>query len=484
MSGIDEPMHRIHSNSADQHSLLAASFTRIAGLAGAVVLSFVAAASAPYVYRFGPKFDQMLNSSHAIYLPILFLMGCGLVYYLVKNAEIAVSMFYLVGFFKGDPRLESVPVDLTIAIALIMMIAMLVRLLFVGQELKLPTAFLFYLPILFLMFFSLLYTPNFEAGLDKTLRFTLLTCFGAVSPFLLVDTPERIKRFLFGLVVGGVVMSINALFMLGGNDRLVSPSGVTIALGLSAGLGIAIIWSLYFPRLSLIQRVLLYPILGVLLIALIGSGARLANVGAVACLAIALFYYRNLFVDVAITATLGIMALPFVRIPEASFEYLASLTRPHDAFGTRSGLMDLGLHTFMSHPLLGVGVQGYRFLSPNPITYNYAHNLLLEMGSELGVFAVIAFLALVACSFRVMFRLLRDTSSPDILVYRCVFCVMILPALDICVAGDMNNDKLSWFMFSMPFVLQAYSASRPQPFVSRSQEPARVLRRLEATTSR
>jgi O-antigen ligase len=441
---------------------LAALF-RFSVVAAAMAVSFGAAVGAPYLFRVAPRVSQFLSSSHAMYLPLYLIAAFASVYFLLRYAEVTVAIFYLVGFFKGDPRLESTPVDLTLGLGVLMIAAMVLRLVFTEQTLKLPMTFLFYLPILFLMFFSLLYTPDFNAGLDKTLRFLFLTCFGAISPFLLVDTPVKIKRFFGGLIVGGVAMSINSLFMLGGGDRLIAPGGVPTALGLSAGLALTGIWTLYFPTMSLAQRALLYPVVGVLLIALVGSGARAANVGTVVSIGLALFFCRKLLIDLGLTLFFGLLTLPYIRIPDASFAYIASLARPHDAFGTRSDLMDLGLRTFIAHPLLGVGVQGYRFLSPNPTTYNFAHNLFLEMGSELGIFAVVAVLGLAACSLRVMFRLVRDVRSPDIVLRRAIFCVLVLPIVNICVAGDINNDRLAFFMFSMPFVLQAYASTHGAP---------------------
>src|SRR5262249_35295205 len=106
------------------------------------------------------------------------------------------------------------------------------------------------------------------------------------------------------------------------------------------------------------------------------------------------------------------------------------------------------------HPLFGVGIQGYRYVTPNPLTYNFPHNLLLELGAELGIFAVIAFLALVVCSFRAMFRVLREAYPENIALYRTVFLILILTCMDASAPGKLNNDRLLFFMLSMLFVLE------------------------------
>jgi O-antigen ligase len=439
--------------SSYQRSAVQLRRLKLIAVVAAIALSFVVAMFIPLLSKVQSRATQLL-SAHALYVPFLLVGGAAALLFFLKFPEIAVSLFYVVGFFKGDPRLDATPVDLTVTVAVIMLIAMGLRLFFTDRTLHLPRDFIFYAPILALMFISLTYTPDLAAGLDKTLRFLFLTLMGAISPFLLVDTPEKIRRFLAGLVLGGILMSINSFFMLGGEDRLTAPSGETTALGFSAGLALVIMWALWFPAMSLFRRMLLYPFVAVLMVALVGSGGRFANVGTAVCIGLSILFYRKLAVDLAIMLGAGIAALPFVRIPTASLDYLASLAHPHQAFGTRTDLMEFGLRTFLDHPLFGVGIQGYRYVTPNPLTYNFPHNLLLELGAELGIFAVIAFLALVVCSYRAMFRVLRDAYSSNAALYRTVFLMLILTCMDASVSGEMNNDRLLFFMLSMPFVLE------------------------------
>jgi len=260
------------------------------------------------------------------------------------------------------------------------------------------------------------------------------------------------------LVIGAILMSINSFFMLGGEGRLVAPSGDTNALGFSAGLALIVIWTLWFPKLSLMRRILFYPLIGVLAVALVGSGGRLANVATAVCLGLSILFCKRLIVDFGIIAGGGIAALPFVNIPAASLQYLASLTRPHDAFGTRTDLMQFGLQTFLEHPLFGVGIQGYRYVTPNPLTYNFPHNLLLELGAELGAFAVISFLLLAFCSFRELFRLLREYNPHYFALERTVLSLLVLGCLDVSVSGELNNDRLFFFLLSLPFVLRQFTS--------------------------
>jgi O-antigen ligase len=457
---------------ADQHALDVSSAAvskwsgraiKLAVLFFCVVASFALTIAVPFVTRIEPKIYRAFAATQPVYLllaaAVVGIAGC----LLLRHAEIAVAIFYVIGFFKGDTRLESSPVDLTVSVAVLMILAIVIRLAFTETELKLPRAFLWYVPILFLMCMSLSYTPSLAAGLDKTLRFVFLTLLGAISPFILVNSRVKLERFLTTLVSGAILMSINSFFMLKGEDRLVAPSGETTALGFCAGLALIVIWTLWFPKLSLARRILFYPLIGVLAVALVGSGGRLANVATAVCLGLSILFCRQLVVDFAIMVGCGIAALPFVNIPAASLQYLASLTRPHDAFGTRTDLMRFGLQTFLDHPFFGVGIQGYRYVTPNPLTYNFPHNLLLELGAELGVFAVAAFLIFAGSSFGELFNLLREHNPPYVALERTVLSLLVLGALDVSVSGEMNNDRLFFFLLSLPFVLREFISRETLP---------------------
>src|SRR5258708_26883974 len=118
-------------------------------------------------------------------------------------------------------------------------------------------------------------------------------------------------------------MSINSFFMLKGEDRLVAPSGETTALGFCAGLALIVIWTLWFPKLPLVRRILFYPLIGVLAVALVGSGGRLANVATAVCLGLSIFFCRRLTADFGILLGFGIAAIPFFHIPRPSIQYRA-----------------------------------------------------------------------------------------------------------------------------------------------------------------
>jgi O-antigen ligase len=420
------------------------------------VCGFATVFGADFLNRAQAQVVQALLAMGLLKATCFLVLGIAAVYLLLKRAEIALALFFLIGLVKGDPRLASTPADLTVVVGSVVLLAVCIRLLSGKGELHLPREYFFYVPLLAMMVVSLTYTPEFSPGLEKLLRFLCLTGIGIVSPFVLFDSVSRMKLFFVSLAVGGFLVAINSLTMLGGQERMVSPSGLNTELGAASAVSLIIIWGLLFPQLSLLRRVLFYPLLGILVVALIGSGGRFANVSAVICVLVGAVLCRKLWGDLAIFAVLALLALPLIWIPQASYDYLGSLMHPPQAMGTRSDLLALGVKMFAEHPVFGVGLSGFKFLSPNPLTYNYPHNLILELGSEMGVVASLCFLGLAFCSFWEICKQLATPYQRQDSLAATVFLLLIYSFLDAMVSGDINDLRFMWFMFALPFVLRNF----------------------------
>lgn len=434
---------------------------RLAGFSFLFVLGMAAVLLADWAGRLGTQGLQLVASAGFLKAGCYLTVGLLITLFLIRYAEIALALFFLIGLVKGDPSLSSTPIDLTVLVGVIVQLGVCYRLAIKRQPLLLPVEYICYVPLLAMMILSLTYTPDLAGGLDKFLRFVCLTGIGIVAPFVLFDEFRKISRFFAVLILGGIGLAINSLTMLGGEERMVSPSGLNTELGAASAVALILLWILVFPRLTLLKRMFFYPVLGLLGVALIGSGGRFANVSAVVCILIGAILCRKLFTDIFIIGGLGLLVLPFIWIPQASFDYLRSLLHPSQAMGTRNDLMWLGVRMFSDHPLLGVGAQGFRYLSPNPLTYNYPHNLILELGSEMGIIAAMSFLALAFCSFREICRQLRDPVLRTTPLVLPVLLLLIYVFLDAMVSGDINDMRFMWFVFGLPFVLRILASTVP-----------------------
>ena len=134
---------------------------------------------------------------------------------------------------------------------------------------EIPSAYFLFLALIAMMAVSLTYTPNFDAGLDKLLRFLTLTGVVIVAPFFVLGSPKAMKRFLIAFGSLAFVICCYSLTSLGGSDRLVTPSDNTIGLGHIACALILLIWLAVLPRYRYPLRLFVYPLLAV---PMIGSG--------------------------------------------------------------------------------------------------------------------------------------------------------------------------------------------------------------------
>jgi O-antigen ligase len=169
-----------------------------------------------------------------------------------------------------------------------------------------------------------------------------------------------------------------------------------------------------------------------------------------------LLLYRRLAVDVACFSTLGFATIPFLKIPEASFEYLGTLFNFHNVDGLlnfRAELLSFGWKLLQQHPLLGVGIQGFRYYSPNAALYNWPHNIFLEIGCELGIPAVLLVCAIFGSAIRESLRQLRDHVSPYATLAYVAAALLLAGIVNSLNTGDINSDRSTWLFVSVVFLV-------------------------------
>lgn len=423
------------------------------------VVGFAVAFIVEAAHRVEAQGFHVLASANPLKAFCLLTIGSFAVMLLLRYPEVTLALFFLVGLVKADPHLAAAPMDLTLAVGGLLILASVYRLFTSKKPLQVPREYFLYIPLLIMMVLSLAYTPDLAGGFDKFLRFICLTSIGILAPFILIDDERKLRRLFLAMTVGGLLISIQSLTTTTGDDRLVSPSGLNTELGAASAIAIIVIWTMIFPNLSFLRRVLLYPVLGVLTVALVGSGGRFANIITAICILLAALINRKLITDLVLAGIIGILALPFTHIPEASIEYLSSLAHPSGAMGTRDPLLRVGVQVFSHHPFFGVGLQGYRSVSPNPLTYNFPHNIFLELGAEMGMIAAFAFLALAFRSFLESARQMRDPLGRRDPLVVTVFLLLIYVFVDAMQSGDINDLRFMWFIFGLPFLLRILQPS-------------------------
>src|SRR5271170_4584637 len=402
-------------------------------------------------------------------LPLVFL-GAAAAIALLLYPELALALYVVIGDVKGDERVAALlPWDLTLALGGVLIAGIILNFLRKKRSVAMPPAYFLFVALVALMVASLSYTPVLDAGLEKVGRFLTVTGIVIVGPFFVLGTAQAMKRFLIGFAVVAFVICAYSLGSLGGSDRLVTPSSNTIGLGhIACGL-ILILWFGALPRLPFLKRILIYPLLAVPALSLIGSGSRGAALALGAVILLSLFFHRALWADLLCLAALGFAVIPFVNIPVASFEYLGTLvnsTSVNALLFFRAELLSYGWKLLQQHPLLGVGIQGFRYYSPNAGLYNWPHNIFLEVSCEMGLGAGLLVIALFVLAIREAWRQLNDSESPYLVLSQIAAALLAVGIVNATNTGDINSDRSTWLFLSLVFVMrglrnEASSAVQP-----------------------
>jgi O-antigen ligase len=106
------------------------------------------------------------------------------------------------------------------------------------------------------------------------------------------------------------------------------------------------------------------------------------------------------------------------------------------------------------HPILGTGLQGFRYYSPNPELYKWPHNIFLEIACELGIPAALIACALFAAAIADAIRQLRDTISPAWTLSELAAALLVAGIVNATNTGDINSDRLTWLFLSLVFVMR------------------------------
>jgi O-antigen ligase len=419
---------------------------------------------------------------------VMLLIGAIAAWALVQHPDVTLALFVLVGSFKGNPSIrEILPVDLTLLTAIILLIGVgrnLVR----GEScVSIPRSFALYLPIVFMTLLSLTYTPDLDLGFKKASRFLTLTCLAILVPFAVLTTLQRFKRFLVALLAMGLALALNGLSGLGGTERFgsVSDPQLTIQLGVASTQGLLILLVLFLPTAGRFMRVGIYALALVLLVALVGSGARSASIALLVGMLIAIGLGRIAWYDVAFLVAASAIALLTVKIPEASYLYLQTLLHPSRVLSFRGVAMSVGWNLAAENPVFGVGIAGYSHFSPNPLLFNWPHNVFIEIAAELGVPAAMAFVGLTGCAIWTAVKSAMASRNNQLAPISAL-CLMlsVLSVLTMLNTGDINDTRMMWLYLSLPYIVRSFSdrAERARRMLTR--EPLYVERttvRLGAT---
>jgi O-antigen ligase len=382
---------------------------------------------------------------------------------------IVFALYLSAGQFKGDPRLNWIPADITLLFAVLTFL-----LLFATFALWKPTingAILWVLALYFAFVMSGLNTEWTPYASEKFNRFITLTLLSSVTPFVLFKNWDEIRKLFNAIIIIGVLITIDALSIFVQNmghwtaeSRLTATASNTIELGRYAGMvGIYVILraaqrSAFIFFLSVVALIV---IIGVML----GSGSRGPILGVIIALSTAFFIFhrgdakvvvRILFLVAAVVVFLSMATavLPARSVQRIEMFFSSdgfAQSSDNSSVILRENALRVAIENINDHPM-GIGVGGFeRITRTHSREMVYPHNIILEILMENGWITGLFFIALMLITLH---RSASTALTEKTVEAQVVFSLIIFFFINALVSGDLNDNRFLFALISI--TLAAY----------------------------
>ena len=401
--------------------------------------------------------------------------------FLFKYPEIYFALYLVAGTYKADPRLTSITrfLDFTVFFEALTIFGTLYNIFRNRLKVVIPprNVFLSYIFLLILGLASLLYTIAPIYGVNKMLRFLLITSPGFFLGIILIRRRESLIRFMSVFVLLAFIMVLNII------NGGIKPGyfGFEKALGSNyLALGrIAGTAGLFTLALFLLNKRLLYKLFFLILtiffvFGLFISGGRGPLIAFFTSMFLAFVYYivhlfhiknglmvinkRNMKTLIYLFLFLLIIFLIifYFRDYFNTIFYRLSLLRELRGESTmeRIARYKSALLSFKSSPLFGIGIGGFSvfYKGLDVVKGAYPHDIFLELLSELGLLGFLSFVYILIKSIsRGLVNIKLSNSETDIYLNLALFMVMIFMLINSSVSGDINDNRLLFVFLGLAF---------------------------------
>jgi O-antigen ligase len=281
----------------------------------------------------------------------------------------------------------------------------------------------------------------------------------------------------FTAVLAALEMVVGVGASGGGRSFIASDLSLTYDANASAALFAAILPYLvmFATRRGKLRSVAIaaIPVVIIAIVKTVSRGGIIAlGVCAIALLAVAPKSQRKYYV-----ALLAVMVLTIIVTPHQGLvERFSDLSGSQDYnFNARDGRLEVwkrGIVMMLTHPFLGIGVSAYMYANANAAhSWVNAHNALVQIGAELGIGGLVAFVAALVAGIRGSL-LLRRKTAPTATGYRTpadefdhAFATAAVCSLITTIAAamflSMAYDALMMFALAVPAALSIGTAHVP-----------------------
>ncbi|MFF2446731.1 O-antigen ligase family protein [Neobacillus sp. NPDC058068] len=373
--------------------------------------------------------------------------------------EMCFTLFLFAGSYKANPSLAWFPIDFTLFFFGLSIFSGL-NIFIWKEKLKVNIKDLKFI-LLFSVFagyvlLTLLWTPGTVYAREKVFFVcTILSWTIAATTIIISSTLERLKRFLFLCVLFGTWMSVEGLFVN------VNKGGFTDVLGgnyieFSRVLGLAAIiltYILLFIKRNKWTKFFIAFLLLFMLFNILNAGARGPLLALIISLFPILFYgsfIRNrsfkLHVSVIYVAAASFIGMLYIGLLYFTNNLPTALLRIMVIFqeqgmgasaATRLEYYNQSLLYWKENLLFGNGIGAWPLLHDGMDIKNYPHNIILELGSELGLIGIILFVFLHLYIIRDLHAANKSFSFFSLLLTS----ILIFYFINSLISGDINENR-------------------------------------------
>lgn len=280
---------------------------------------------------------------------------------------------------------------------------------FLRRDMFISKNSLVFLPFLFLVIMSNIWAVSFQVSIHRTIGLLSYFTPAFIIYAFVYNEIVNIKYLFNSYFVSVVILGLSALydFFVIGSTRAAGFVENANSYGLITIYFTLLIWPVFKRSVFLKTILLLFVSMAVYF-----SGSRKVLLAAGIVLLLNLIFrskikikkikLKHIFLLLTVSIFIIYMGYLFINgdISFKSFE-LDSLSRlitlEDSSFNTRESMITIGVHLFQSKPILGYGIDNFRFISPFG---TYSHNNYIELLISIGVIGLLFY-------YRIYYKIIK-----------------------------------------------------------------------------
>ena len=400
-----------------------------------------------------------MMSKFPVKFAVFAVVGALFIVLMLKFPETLLAMFINAGQVKDDP-LFRFPVDLTLTFGALTVFGILwsikkgrIKLTMPPLKMALP-----FLLICLIAAISLMYTNNPEYGMNKFLRLAILTNLAFFGSFYLLSDNARVRNFMIVYVLFALVIAVSALTKKPANVIKSDLTSNYLTMGAIMAESFLMLFFYFFMTDNSNIRRAIYLLLispGVLYVLMI-SGGRGPFIAIIMTLVFVMAFVRHpkkqrnikIWILIILAAAGMYLAYDYATFTRMDRRMTSFYIGDDHSVMERVYMIRSSLNVMCTMPYFftGLGIGGFRDyfegLDNKGNMYSYPHDILLEMGTELGIFGLISIILFLYWSFKKGYFLTRKTVGDDYYTVVTIFSLFLFTLLNALKSGDINDHRL------------------------------------------